>query len=292
MRQRRWIELFSDFDCEIRYHPGKANVVADTLSRKKQAKPRRVRAMSMTIHSSIKAKILEAQREASKNANTLTEMLKGLDKQLERKEDGGLYLAEWIWVPVYGNLRTLIMNETHATRYSIHPGVDKMYYDLRGLYWWPGMKNEIAMYVSKCLTCSKVKAEHQNPRDYYNSQRYLSGNGRIRNRVNQREATPSCNIKTFRAFGAKEFFGTEGAIGLLTWFESIEALLYITKCPAESQVKFTSSMLQGHALTCWNTLVQTRGRVAAIAQSWEDFKKLLMQEYCPDDEVEKLESEF
>nr|GEX48935.1 hypothetical protein [Tanacetum cinerariifolium] len=116
MRQRRWIELFSDYDCEIHYHPGKAKVVADALSRKERAKRRRVRAMSMTIHSIIKAKILEAQSEASKNTNTPTEMLKGLDKQLERKEDGGLYLAERIWVPVYDNLRTLIMNEAHATR--------------------------------------------------------------------------------------------------------------------------------------------------------------------------------
>nr|GEV46047.1 putative reverse transcriptase domain-containing protein [Tanacetum cinerariifolium] len=96
MRQKRWIELFSDYDYEIRYHPGKANVVADALSRKERAKPRRVRAMSMTIHSSIKAKILEAQSEASKNTSTPTKMLKGLDKQLERKKDGGLYLAERI----------------------------------------------------------------------------------------------------------------------------------------------------------------------------------------------------
>nr|GEY95980.1 putative ribonuclease H-like domain-containing protein [Tanacetum cinerariifolium] len=100
----------------------------------------------MKIHSTIKAKILEAQSEASKNTNTLTEMLKGLDKQLERKEDGGLYLAERIWVPVYGNLRTLIMNKAHATRYFVHPGADKMYYDLRGLCWWPRMKKDIAMY--------------------------------------------------------------------------------------------------------------------------------------------------
>nr|GEV88827.1 putative reverse transcriptase domain-containing protein [Tanacetum cinerariifolium] len=163
MHQRRWIELFSDYDCEIRYHPSKANVVANILSMKERLKPRRARAMSMTIHSSIEARILEAQSEASKGVNTLAEMLKGLDKQLERKEDGGLYLAERIWVPVYGNLSTLIMNEAHATRYSVHPGADKMYYDLRGLYWWPGMKKDIAMYVSKCLTCSKVKAEHQKP---------------------------------------------------------------------------------------------------------------------------------
>nr|GEU87833.1 hypothetical protein [Tanacetum cinerariifolium] len=85
-------ELFSDYDCEIRYHPGKANVVADALSSKEQLKLRRARAMSMTIHSSIKARILEAQSEASKGFNTLTKILKGLDKQLERKEDGGLYL--------------------------------------------------------------------------------------------------------------------------------------------------------------------------------------------------------
>ncbi|GJW46223.1 putative nucleotidyltransferase, ribonuclease H, partial [Tanacetum coccineum] len=89
MRQRRWIELFSDYDCEIRYYPGKANIVADTLSRKERMKPRRARAISMTIHSSLKARILKAQSEASKGANTSAEMLKGLDKQFERKEDGG-----------------------------------------------------------------------------------------------------------------------------------------------------------------------------------------------------------
>nr|GEW24841.1 putative reverse transcriptase domain-containing protein [Tanacetum cinerariifolium] len=124
---------------------GKANVVVDALSRKERPKPRRVRALSMKIHSTIKAKILEAQSETSKNTNTLTEMLKGLDKQIEIKEDGGLYLTERIWVPVYGNLRTLIMNEAHAMRYSVHPGADKMYYDLPGLY-WPEMKKDIAIY--------------------------------------------------------------------------------------------------------------------------------------------------
>ncbi|GJX88182.1 putative reverse transcriptase domain-containing protein, partial [Tanacetum coccineum] len=112
------------------------------------------------------------------------------------------------------------------------------------------------------------------------------------NQANQREATPSCNIKTFRASGAKEFFGTEGVVGLLTWFESTKYMLHITKCPAKSQVEFSASMLQGRALTWWNTLVQTLGRAAAIVQPWEDFKKLLMKEYCPNDEIQKLESEF
>ena len=90
-------------------------------------------------------------------------MLRGLDKQMEKREDGGLYFVERIWVPLTGNVRTLIMDEAHTTRYSIHPGADKMYHDLRDMYWWPGMKKDIAIYVSKCLTCSKVKAEHQKP---------------------------------------------------------------------------------------------------------------------------------
>ncbi|GJR14136.1 putative reverse transcriptase domain-containing protein [Tanacetum coccineum] len=94
MRKRRWIELFSDYDCEICHHPGKANVVADALSRKERMKPRRAQAMSMIIHFSIKSRILEAQSEASKGANTPAKMLKGLEKQFERKEDGGLYLAK------------------------------------------------------------------------------------------------------------------------------------------------------------------------------------------------------
>ncbi|GKC34872.1 putative reverse transcriptase domain-containing protein [Tanacetum coccineum] len=85
MRQRRWIELFNDYDCEIRYHPFKENVVADALSRKERMKSRRARAMSMTIHSILKASILEVQSKASKGATTSAKMLKGLDKQLERK---------------------------------------------------------------------------------------------------------------------------------------------------------------------------------------------------------------
>ncbi|GKD01551.1 putative reverse transcriptase domain-containing protein, partial [Tanacetum coccineum] len=84
MRQRHWIELFSDYDCEIRYHPGKANVVADALSRKEILKPKRVRAMNMTLQSSIKGKILAAQKEASDEP---TEMQRGLDEQIERKSD-------------------------------------------------------------------------------------------------------------------------------------------------------------------------------------------------------------
>ncbi|GJU65816.1 putative reverse transcriptase domain-containing protein [Tanacetum coccineum] len=163
MSQRRWIELFSHYDCEIRYYPRKANVVADALSRKERVKPRRVRAMCMTIQSSVKYKILEAYMEASKVENAPTEILCGLDQQIEKKEDGGLYFMNRIWVSLVGSVRTLIMDEAHASRYFVHPRSDKMYYDLRDMYWWPGIKKDIATYVSKFLSCSKVKTEHQRP---------------------------------------------------------------------------------------------------------------------------------
>ncbi|GJT77035.1 putative reverse transcriptase domain-containing protein [Tanacetum coccineum] len=67
------------------------------------------------------------------------------------------------WLLFYGDLRTVIMHESHKSKYSIHPGSDKMYQDMKKLYWWPNMKANIATYVSKCLTCAKVKAEHQRP---------------------------------------------------------------------------------------------------------------------------------
>ncbi|GJY00114.1 putative reverse transcriptase domain-containing protein [Tanacetum coccineum] len=163
MRQRRWIELLSDYVCEIKYHPAKANVVADALSRKERLKPRRVRAMSITIHSGLKTKILEAQSEASKDLKALTEWLRGLERHFEQRDDGEIYFFDRIWIPSVGGVRKLIMDEAHTSRYSVHPGADKMYYDLRDLYWWPGMKRDIAEYVSRCLTCSKIKAEHQKP---------------------------------------------------------------------------------------------------------------------------------
>ncbi|GJV30409.1 putative reverse transcriptase domain-containing protein [Tanacetum coccineum] len=160
MRQRHWIELFSDYDCEIRYHPGKANVVADALSRKERVKPKRVRAMNMILQSSIKDRILTAQKEAMDEFAVLQ---KGLDEMIEKRSDGTLYYLDQIWVPLKGGVRTMIMDEAHKSKYSVRPGADKMYYDLRDRYWWPGMKKDIAEYVSKCLTCLKVKAEHQRP---------------------------------------------------------------------------------------------------------------------------------
>ncbi|GKC58100.1 putative reverse transcriptase domain-containing protein [Tanacetum coccineum] len=160
MRQRRWLELLSDYDCELRYHPGKANVVADALSQKNRPKPLRVRALVMTIGLNLPARILNAQVEARKEENYGTEDLHGMIKNLEPRADGTLCLKNRSWIPLFGDLRALIMHESHKSKYSIHPGSDKMYQDLKKLYWWPNMKAEIATYVSKCMTCAKVKAEY------------------------------------------------------------------------------------------------------------------------------------
>ncbi|GKF32070.1 putative reverse transcriptase domain-containing protein, partial [Tanacetum coccineum] len=92
-----------------------------------------------------------------------TGLQRGLDEMIEQRSDGTLYYLDRIWVPLKGEVRTLIMDEAYKLMYSVHLGADKMYYDLRDMYWWPGMKKDLAKYVSKCLTCLKDKAEHQRP---------------------------------------------------------------------------------------------------------------------------------
>ncbi|GJW98221.1 putative reverse transcriptase domain-containing protein [Tanacetum coccineum] len=118
MRQHRWLELLSDYDCEILYHPRKD--------------------------------------KARKEDNYGTEDLGGMIKNLEPRADGTLCLRNRSWIPCFGDLRTLILHESHNSKYSIHPGSDKMYQDLKKLYWWQNMKAEIATYVSKCLTYARL----------------------------------------------------------------------------------------------------------------------------------------
>ncbi|GJZ26522.1 putative reverse transcriptase domain-containing protein [Tanacetum coccineum] len=142
---------------------GKSKRGGGCLSQKEQNKPLRVRALVLTIGLNLPVQILNAQVEARKKENFGTEDLCGMIKKLEQRANGTLCLNGRSWIPCRGDLKELIMNESHKSKYSIHPGSDNMYQDLKKLYWWPNMKAEIATYVSKCLTCAKVKAEYQKP---------------------------------------------------------------------------------------------------------------------------------
>ncbi|GKC77813.1 putative reverse transcriptase domain-containing protein [Tanacetum coccineum] len=136
MRQRRWLELLADYDCEIRYHPGKSNVVADAIRWKEQIKPLQVRSLVMTIHPKLPSQILQAQNEALKEENVKAENLRGMTNHLK-----------------------YVLMELVVSRIKVgyHSSMD-----LKKLYWWLNMK-AIAEYVSNCLTCSRVKAECQKP---------------------------------------------------------------------------------------------------------------------------------
>nr|GEU52347.1 putative reverse transcriptase domain-containing protein [Tanacetum cinerariifolium] len=141
----------------------------DALSRKQRIEPLWVQALVMTIELNLPKQILEAQIEALKPENLKKEDIGGMIRsdipkgKLEPHADETLCLNGRSWLPCYGDLRSVIMHESHKSKYSIHPGFDKMYQDMKKLYWWPNMKANIATYVSKCLTCARVKAEHQRP---------------------------------------------------------------------------------------------------------------------------------
>ncbi|GKD45621.1 hypothetical protein Tco_1270266 [Tanacetum coccineum] len=116
---------------EVRLFIGLAGyTILTQLSRKKRIKPKRIRAINMTLQSSIKDKILAAQKEAS---NEPAEMQRGLDELIECRSDGTLYYRGRIWVPLKGYMRTLIMDEAHESMYFVYPGAEKMYYDLRDM---------------------------------------------------------------------------------------------------------------------------------------------------------------
>nr|GEV74112.1 putative reverse transcriptase domain-containing protein [Tanacetum cinerariifolium] len=145
---RATVFALSDYDCEIHYHLGKANVVADALSRKEREKPLRVRDLVMSVYLDLSKRILQAQTEAMKEemvkANNLGRLIKPIFKICS---DGIQYFDKRIWLPFFGGLQDLIMHESYKSKYSIHHGSDKMHQDLKKLYWWPTMKADISTYV-------------------------------------------------------------------------------------------------------------------------------------------------
>ncbi|KAJ9555801.1 hypothetical protein OSB04_010415 [Centaurea solstitialis] len=163
MRQRRWIELLKDYDCDFLYHPGKANVVADALSRKNYGDSVGVTLNRISVVSSLMERIKASQAEALREENLKDEVMVK-QKELLTEDSRGLKLFQGrVWVPKRGGNRELLLDDAHKSKYSIHPGSTKMYRDLKMNYWWPVMKLDVASYVEKCVTCLQVKAEHQKP---------------------------------------------------------------------------------------------------------------------------------
>ncbi|KAK8616657.1 hypothetical protein V6N13_116627 [Hibiscus sabdariffa] len=161
LRQRRWMKLLKDYDLVIDYHPGKANVVADALSRKLNSEWKLL--SELQVQSDLVSRIRELQRmdpELQKIADNLNAKH---NSDFTVKSDGLLYLKDRMCVPNDEVLRKEMLDEAHKSSFSIHPGSVKMYKDLKPLHWWPGMKSAITDYVSRCLTCQKVKVEHRAP---------------------------------------------------------------------------------------------------------------------------------
>jgi hypothetical protein len=184
MRQRRWLELIKEYDLEVHYHPGKANVVADVLSRKAQCNCVTMDSKITTLCDELRKLNMEVISLGTLNyilvEPTLQEQIvlaqigdKGVQvikEMLEQKVDkykcfcqeskGVLWFEDRLVVPKNPELRQKILDEAHLSKFSMHPGSNKMYHDLRSLYWWTRMKREIAKYVSECDTCQRIKASH------------------------------------------------------------------------------------------------------------------------------------
>jgi hypothetical protein len=184
MRQRRWLELIKDYDLEVHYHPGKANVVADALSRKAHCSCLSIEAFDETLcwemsklnleiipqgdlnHLSVEATLRDSivlAQQHNKGVRIIKQKLmqgEGKYKCFRIDPEGVLWFNERIVVPKDHKLRRQIMDEAHLSKFSIHPGSTKMYQDLKQNFWWTRMRREIAKYVSECDICQRVKASH------------------------------------------------------------------------------------------------------------------------------------
>ncbi|GJW89545.1 putative nucleotidyltransferase, ribonuclease H [Tanacetum coccineum] len=182
MRQRRWLELLKDYDTNIQYHPGKANVVADALSRKSgmiagiKVEEEIIRDLErLDIELCVRGQsgfwaslrvepnLISQIKTAQKDDREIWAIIQNIDQQTEFRvdDDGILWQGTKLCVPEDPTLREALMTEAHSSPFSIHPGSTKMYHDLKQHFWWSGMKRDVATFVSKCLTCQQVKIEHQ-----------------------------------------------------------------------------------------------------------------------------------
>jgi len=186
MRQRRWLELMADYDIDLQYHPGKVNTVPDALSRMPENRvlvqitqqkeliqdfirldlmvvrgaEKTGQLMTLQIQSSLIDEIKEAQKEDPRLQTFRAQVEAGLRTDICVRPDGALYFGDRLCVP-QGEVRQKILAEAHSSAYSIHPGGNKMYQDLKKHFWWNAMKREIAQFVAKCLVCQQIKIEHQ-----------------------------------------------------------------------------------------------------------------------------------
>jgi hypothetical protein len=180
MRQRRWLELMKDYELEIHYHPRKANVVADALSRKHHCKHRMIKPLSscydleepslrvipygalvnIALIPTIKEEVIAVQKMNIGMGHIRRRLRLGEVKCFHEDVEGALWFNNRLVVLKDFDLRWKIMDEDHSSRYSIHPGTNKMYQDLKKRFWWTRMKWEIAKYVAECDTCRRLKAGH------------------------------------------------------------------------------------------------------------------------------------
>jgi hypothetical protein len=182
MRQQSWLELIIDYEIEVHYHPGKANLIVDELSRKAhynylpvvcltgEESCTRVlpdlQLFNSTLTTILRDEIIAAQKNDENMGHIKRRMQEGNPKVTCFYEDveGTLWFKERLVVPKKEALKKKILDEAHTSRYSIHPGRTKMYHDVRQQFWWKRMKRETARYVSECDTCRKVKVDYMKPR--------------------------------------------------------------------------------------------------------------------------------